>query len=74
VSEEAFVRTWLEIEQFLDGAGFGIRTREQIPGGEFVLSKILFDAKGLDLHGKESGKACGRESSAKLTGGGSSAG
>jgi hypothetical protein len=32
-----------------------------------VLAEILFDSKGLDLHGKESGKTAGTTSSAKLT-------
>jgi hypothetical protein len=66
VIEEAFVSTGLEIEQFPDGSRFRIRARKQILGAEFVFSKILFDPKGLDLHGQESGKPRGQEYSAKL--------
>jgi len=56
VFEQALVGSGLEVEEFLDGARLGVRTGEQIPGGEFVLAKIVFDSKGLDLHVKKSGK------------------
>ncbi len=59
VFEEALVSSWLEVQEFLDGAGLGVGTGEQIPGGEFVLAEILFDSKRLDLHAKESGKRTG---------------
>ena len=60
------MRPGLEVEQLLDGAGLRVRTGKQVFGSEFVFPKILFDAKGLDLHGRESGKACPPASSAKL--------
>src|ERR1700694_3755966 len=53
VFEQALVGSRLEVEEILDGAGLGVRTAEQIPGGEFVLAEIVFDSKGLDLHAKK---------------------
>ena len=67
VFEETLVGSRLEVEEFLDGAGLGVGTGEQIPGSEFVLAEILFDSKGLDLHAKESGKRTGVASRANLT-------
>src|SRR5215831_19462825 len=46
------MRPGLEVEQLLDGAGLRVGTGKQVFGSEFVFPKILFDAKGLDLHGE----------------------
>jgi hypothetical protein len=58
------VRSGLEVEEFLDGARLGVGTGKEVLSGEFVLAKVLFDSKRLDLHAKESGKATGTTSSA----------
>jgi hypothetical protein len=67
VLEKAILRVQLKVEQFFDGAGFGIGIREQVFCGEFVFPEVLLDAKWFDLHAEESGKQSGPASSAKLS-------
>src|SRR3981189_132813 len=64
--EEALVGSRLEVEEFLDRAGLSVGAGQQVLGCAFVLAEILCDSKGLNLHGKESGKAAGCTASAKL--------
>lgn len=49
--KKAVVRTGFKVEQFLDGAGFRVGTRQQVLGFEFVFPEVLLNTKGLDLHG-----------------------
>jgi len=68
VVEESVVGAGFEGEDFLDGLGLGVRGREQVPGREFVLAHVLFNAEGRDLHEGECAKGEGGASRTKLSG------
>ena len=58
-----------EGEYFLNGLGFGVGGGEQVPGGKFILTHVLFDTEGRDLHEGECAKGRGEASRTKLSGG-----
>ncbi len=60
--------TRFEGEYFLDSLGLGVRGGEQVPGGEFVLAHVLFNAEGRDLHEGECAKGECEASRTKLRG------